>query len=271
VVFVTLAWLLSLIAFLLLSDVGRGEAIVLALITALFGALLEAASWRGLDNLFIPLGLYFILSNLMMVDMGQLLATTGVFAVALAGVFTLGPRLHVSRHWLATAATLLFCIAIFSGVAAIATPAVALVAYAVCARVTRSQRPAQDPLNLVLTCLGIALTFYVFSDVARLDTIFGFNLAFACLAVAIAASFRPPLWALTGVVLVAYAALSLRTLIVPGPDPATLRFQGIAIVALIAVALVSGLARAVITRRPWVTTGGLSTLAGFLALAAAPT
>ena len=28
-------------------------------------ALLEAASWRGLDNLFIPLGLYFLLANLL--------------------------------------------------------------------------------------------------------------------------------------------------------------------------------------------------------------
>ena len=59
------AWLLSLIVFLLLTDIGRGEAVLLAFITAVFGALLEAASWRGLDNLFIPLGLYFLLANLL--------------------------------------------------------------------------------------------------------------------------------------------------------------------------------------------------------------
>jgi len=47
VVFAVTAWLLSLIAFLLLTDIGRGEAVLLAFITAVFGALLEAASGAG--------------------------------------------------------------------------------------------------------------------------------------------------------------------------------------------------------------------------------
>ena len=72
VVFAVTAWLLSLIVILLLTDIGRGEAVLLAFITAVFGALLEAASWRGLDNLFIPLGLYFLLANLLYLGAGQL-------------------------------------------------------------------------------------------------------------------------------------------------------------------------------------------------------
>ena len=65
VVFAVTAWLLSLIVILLMTDIGRSEAVLLAFIVAAFGALLEAASWRGLDNLFIPLGLYFLISNLL--------------------------------------------------------------------------------------------------------------------------------------------------------------------------------------------------------------
>ena len=71
------AWLISLIAFLLLTDIGRGEAILLAFITAAFGALLEAASWRGLDNLFIPLGLYFLLANLLHLGVSGLALIAG--------------------------------------------------------------------------------------------------------------------------------------------------------------------------------------------------
>ncbi len=86
VVFVVTAWLLSLIFLLLLTDLSRADVIALALITALFGALFEAASWRGLDNLFIPLGLYFVLANLLARGTGTLFAISAAFAVALVAV-----------------------------------------------------------------------------------------------------------------------------------------------------------------------------------------
>ena len=46
---------------LLLTDTGRAEAVLIAVILALLVMMLELVSWRGLDNLFIPLGAHVFL------------------------------------------------------------------------------------------------------------------------------------------------------------------------------------------------------------------
>ncbi|MDE2769608.1 MAG: hypothetical protein OXI44_00300 [Bacteroidota bacterium] len=46
---------------LLLTDTGRVEVVLIATILALLVMMLELVSWRGLDNLFIPLGTYAFL------------------------------------------------------------------------------------------------------------------------------------------------------------------------------------------------------------------
>ncbi len=49
------------IPLLLYSSLGRIETILIAGITAVVVMMLEGISWQGLDNLFIPLGAYFLL------------------------------------------------------------------------------------------------------------------------------------------------------------------------------------------------------------------
>ncbi len=127
IVFAVTAWLLSLIVILLMTDIGRGEAVLLAFITAAFGALLEAASWRGLDNLFIPLGLYFLLSNLLYLGVVGLAVIAGLFFEALLVLlYVTRHRAGEERHFLAVGSTLFFCIAIFAEPPSVITPAVAV-------------------------------------------------------------------------------------------------------------------------------------------------
>ena len=59
--------------------------------------------------------------------------------------------------------------------------------------------------------LAVALFYFVVSNVAQMDTIFGFNLSFAALAAGISARFAKKLWRLVVVVLIAWAAMSIRT------------------------------------------------------------
>ncbi|MFP4145087.1 MAG: diacylglycerol/polyprenol kinase family protein [Phycisphaeraceae bacterium] len=61
VAFFTVAFLSSHVPLLLLSDVGRPESLLIGLILGLLVALIEAISWRGLDNLAIPLGAFVFL------------------------------------------------------------------------------------------------------------------------------------------------------------------------------------------------------------------
>jgi dolichol kinase len=271
VVFVATAWLLSMIVLLLLSDTPRVDVVVLALILALFGALFEAASWRGLDNLFIPMGLYFVLANLMTRGTEALIAVSAMFAAVLAFILVLGRRRGFEVHEMATAATLFFCIAIFSGVESILTPFGALIAYRLVMQEEDEARPPHEVLNLMLTIVGVALGFFLLTDVAEIDTIFGFNLAFACLMVAIAARFAEKARLLLGVAVLAWTLMSVRTLWMAGFDQTTLRFQAIAVGAMLVTALAVRTAKPLFDTRPWAAMGAVSLALGAGALAVAPT
>jgi phytol kinase len=63
VAFFVVTWLLAMILLLAMTDAPRLSVIALGLLVAAFGALVEADSWRGLDNLFVPLSLYFLLAG----------------------------------------------------------------------------------------------------------------------------------------------------------------------------------------------------------------
>ncbi len=61
VAFFTVAFMASHVALLLFTDMGRLETLLLASVIGLLVMMLEAVAWRGLDNLFIPLGTWALL------------------------------------------------------------------------------------------------------------------------------------------------------------------------------------------------------------------
>jgi phytol kinase len=61
VAFVAVAFFCVHVPLLLWSEVGRAESLLIASTLALLVMLLEGSAWRGLDNLFIPIGGYFLL------------------------------------------------------------------------------------------------------------------------------------------------------------------------------------------------------------------
>jgi phytol kinase len=73
VAFVAIAFLCVEVPLLLWSDVGRAESLLIAATLALLVMLLEASAWRGLDNLFIPIGGYFLLRAYLPLDAAALL------------------------------------------------------------------------------------------------------------------------------------------------------------------------------------------------------
>ncbi|CAN5459900.1 hypothetical protein BH23ACI1_BH23ACI1_10400 [soil metagenome] len=81
VAFAVVAFLCVHVPLLLWGPVGRAESLLISATLALLVMLLEGSAWRGLDNLFIPLGGYFLLSVYLALDVSQLLAR---FAVTLA-------------------------------------------------------------------------------------------------------------------------------------------------------------------------------------------
>ncbi len=86
--FLVVTFLSVHIPVLLMTQTGRAESLLLALIVALLVMLLESIAWHGLDNLFVPLGTFAFLSMYLDADAAALawrsLATIGFVFFMLA-------------------------------------------------------------------------------------------------------------------------------------------------------------------------------------------
>ncbi len=74
VAFFTAAFLSCHIPLLLFSNTGRAESLLIGLTAGFVVMLLEAISWRGQDNLIIPLGMYFLLQSYLPMEASVLLS-----------------------------------------------------------------------------------------------------------------------------------------------------------------------------------------------------
>jgi phytol kinase len=84
--FFTVAFLSTYIPLLLFTGTGRTESLLIALSLALLVMLLEAVSWGGLDNLFIPLGGFVLLKTYLTMDVPHLAACLAVTVILVAFV-----------------------------------------------------------------------------------------------------------------------------------------------------------------------------------------
>jgi phytol kinase len=60
------------VALVVFSDAGRIETLLISLDIAIIVMLLEAIAWRGLDNIFIPLGVFILLRIYLTMSLGHL-------------------------------------------------------------------------------------------------------------------------------------------------------------------------------------------------------
>ncbi len=98
VVFFVITLLIAIICFLFMSDLPPANTVMLCVTVAAFGTLVEAQSWRGFDNLFLPLGLLIFLSVHADSSLVELATIAVVFLAAIAGFSTLGTRLGLTKH-----------------------------------------------------------------------------------------------------------------------------------------------------------------------------
>ncbi len=82
--FFTVAFLSVHVSLLLFSEIGRAESLLIGLILGLLVMMLEAIAWRGLDNLFIPVGAFLLLDTYLPLD-SRALAVRLVVCLVLIG------------------------------------------------------------------------------------------------------------------------------------------------------------------------------------------
>ncbi|MEM1116274.1 MAG: hypothetical protein AAF845_18150 [Bacteroidota bacterium] len=87
VAFAFVAFLCVHVPLLLFTEIGEAESLWVAAIVAVLATIVEAVSWQGLDNLFVPLGAYVVLIRLLTFTVEEL---AGHFAILLVLLFVAG-------------------------------------------------------------------------------------------------------------------------------------------------------------------------------------
>ena len=98
VAFFVVTLLIALILLMFLSDLPPANILTLAVMMAAFGTLVEAQSWRGFDNFFLPLGLQVFLIVHSQTSLLDLLGIAALFLFVIVSFRTLGKRLGYTTH-----------------------------------------------------------------------------------------------------------------------------------------------------------------------------
>ncbi len=170
------SWLLCMVVLLLLTNIAGPEVILIAFILSVFGALLEATSWKGLDNLFVPMGLFLLLRNTLEMNAMTLLIDSVIFGALVMFSLLFARKYTCSLHAMLTVATALFFFWIVGGWANILGP---LAVFGAHLYLNAQKETSPDELVVVLSIISAALVWYTIAVVTYYEVYYVFNLALA--------------------------------------------------------------------------------------------
>ncbi len=181
VAFFVVTWLSAMIALLLMTDAARINVIVLSLLIAAFCALVEADSWKGLDNLFIPVGAHLLLARHLETPPLEMMLVGAVFVAAIFGMRAIAPVLNISTHAARAYTILIFLVLSVAGVHNAALPVLAIAAH-MFARSVHPCKARHPDLNLLAAATGVALTWMVAGQTLGQNVINLYNYTFGVVA-----------------------------------------------------------------------------------------
>lgn len=159
-IFFLVTWIIAMAALLLLSDVPRANVVLLSFMTAAFATLVEADSWRGFDNYFVPVGVLFLISVHMDSSPQELVLLAIGFLITLHILTTFGGRLldltdHAARAYTAG----IFMISTVTAPQNLALPIVLLITHAVARKLNRdnARYPDLDMLAVLAAISFVSL------------------------------------------------------------------------------------------------------------------
>lgn len=180
VAFFMVSVIVAMAMLLLLTDAPRLNVVVLAFAIAAFGAVVEAVSWRGLDNLFVPICLQFFIKGYLFAEPAALALIALQFGVAVIAVALIARRLDLSVH-----ASRAFVIAIFLFLGAGGPYGAVVPMVAIAAHLVARRRPCASPhcdLDFIATLCGAALIWYFAGEVTGPSALSFYNLGMAGMA-----------------------------------------------------------------------------------------
>ena len=178
--------ILSMTTLLLMTEIDRPRIIALSLMVAGFGALVEAESWGGRDNLFVPVGVYLLLATHVETPLPQLALIGAIFLTMLIYAQHIGVALGMTRH-AARATLVLIALMLAASAPHNALLAVTALAAHVAARAFAPRDDAFPDLDIVAVSAGVALLWLFAGEAGGANALDLYNLTFAGMAVLFAA------------------------------------------------------------------------------------
>lgn len=182
VAFFMVTWICSMIVLLLMSDTERLNVILLSFLIAAFCALVEADSWRGLDNLFVPIGAHLLLERHLGSDPVSLLLITLVFTGVVLLVIKYGKAFNIKSHAIRSYSVMLFLLLSVTHPINAVLPVIAILAHIVATKFNPDKSKTPD-LDLLAAATGVGLIWLLAGETIELTVINLFNMTFAGLAV----------------------------------------------------------------------------------------
>ena len=244
VAFFMVSVIVAMVMLLLLTDASRLNVVLLALAIAGFGATVEAVSWRGLDNLFVPICIHFFLKGLLLAPPIAVVQMAALFLVTVLAIALIAGRLRLSVH-----ASRAFVIAMFLFLGVAGPYGTIAAAGAACAHLLARGRPgagAHPDLDFIATLCATGLIWFFIGESLGSSAISLFNLGVAgfALGLLLVAIGPRPVAAVCATLAVGLAYLGLLEF---APDWA-LWVQHLPLLAILALGLVLV---AVAARRSW--------------------
>ena len=227
VVFFTLSFLISLVCLLLMTTLPPVNMLLVSAMVAGFGTLVEATSWQGFDNLFLPVGLLIFLATHAQKDPLSLAVLAAGFALTVIAFLSVAGRLGLTRHSARVYVIALFLLLAATGFHNAAVPLLVLFIHAW----SRSTNPgaARFPdLDVVAAVALISFGSLVLGQATGWNAVSFYGVTMMGLAMALAAlALVPaPLWQrLIGLAVIA-AWLSLLRLWALAENPASANWAG---------------------------------------------
>jgi phytol kinase len=176
--FFLVTWIVAMVLLLLMTDIGRLNVVLLSLVVAAFGALVEADSWRGFDNLFVPVGIHLFLARHLETPPLELLLLVGGFVIVLFAILALARKLKLSNHAARAYTVVVFLICAVTAPHNAILPVAAVLAHIIACRVRPCSSPYPD-LDLIAVIAGVGLFWLFLGEYLERNTLNIYNLTFA--------------------------------------------------------------------------------------------
>jgi phytol kinase len=223
------------VALVIFSDAGRIETLLISLDIALIVMLLEAIAWRGLDNVFIPLGVFILLRLYLAMPLVQLWNRFRVAALLVIFVTAYGRKTTLQGSALLAAALVLYVSWAVGGWQWLVSPAILLLTYTL---FFPGKISAADRTHSVYAVLSVASVGFIWLFLFRIwqkpGFLFPYTLAFAIHLAVIGWNFLNPRYASARAVVVAcilasWALMFGPYILIVGPSSASFLHAAVAL------------------------------------------